>query len=154
MNENIIVKFSKTTPDARVPTYSTSGAGAFDFYANEDVVIPYNGVTKIPTGIRAAIPEGWVMLIVPRSSIGLKTTMRMPNSVGVIDSDYRGEIMGLYENNKDAKQQSKIRKGDRIAQGFLVKVPRIVFEEVDKLSTTERGTGGFGSTGGISYGGK
>lgn len=91
------------------------------------------------------IPQGHVMLLFPRSSIGKKTWLRMANSVGVIDSDYRGTIHALYDNIALSKQE--VEQGQRIAQGIIVPIPKVEFEEVEELSTTERGTGGFGSTG-------
>ena len=85
------------------------------------------------------------MLLFPRSSIGKKTWLRMSNSVGVIDSDYRGTIHAIYDNIGCDRQV--IKKGQRIAQGIIVPIPKVEFEEVEELSITERGEGGFGSTG-------
>jgi dUTP diphosphatase len=85
------------------------------------------------------------LLLFPRSSIGIKTCLRMANSVGVIDSDYRGTIHAMYENIFCVPHH--INQGDRIAQGIIVPIPKVEFEEVEELSTTERGEGGFGSTG-------
>jgi len=86
------------------------------------------------------------MMIVPRSSIGLKTLLRQSNSIGIIDSDYRGEVSALYDYD-GWLPRTVFRKGDRIAQGFLVKLPTVTFKAVGTLSETRRGTGGFGSTG-------
>lgn len=146
-NENPVIKVVVLDGGAHLPTYATDGSGAFDIYSNEDRTVPFNGVTKIGTGLKMEIPQGYMMVIAPRSSTGTKTPLRMPNSIGIIDSDYRGEVMVLYENNKDAVGTRVISKGDRIAQGFLLPVIRTTFEKVDKLSDTNRAEGGFGSTG-------
>ena len=139
----IKLKVKKLIADAVLPTYATDGSGAFDLYAPCDIELNKRRGNKIPLGIAVEVPKGYVMHIVPRSSIGLKTTMRMSNSVGIIDSDYRGEIAALY----DCDENVTIKKHERIAQGYLLKVPTCDIVEVDELSETERGNGGFGSTG-------
>lgn len=152
------VKVKKLTEDAIVPTYATDGSGAFDLYANEVVNIDYGKKPiLIGTGLAFEIPKGYVMLIVPRSSTGLKTPLRQPNSIGVIDSDYRGEVKLMVENTIDSFQHTYdgehyfnnwlVQKDTRIAQGFIIKLPQVNFEVVDDLSETDRGEGGFGSTG-------
>lgn len=135
------VKIKKLDSEAITPTYGSEGAAAFDLYALEDtsVFMP----TLIPTGISMEVPKGYVLLVAPRSSIGLKTTLRMPHSVGVIDSDYRGEIKVMYES----MEPMVVKKGERIAQGMIIPVAKVDFEEVRELSSTDRGDGGFGSTG-------
>ena len=139
------VKIKKTHPNGKIPTYATDGSGAFDFYSAEDVFISETEVCAINLGVAMEIPQGHVMLLFPRSSIGKKTWLRMANSVGVIDSDYRGTIHALYDNI--ALERQEINKGDRIAQGIIIPIPKVEFEEIEELSTTERGEGGFGSTG-------
>ena len=139
------VKIKKTHPNGKIPTYATDGSGAFDFYSAEDVDIKRLELMAIDLGIAMEVPEGHVMLLFPRSSIGKNTPLRMANSVGVIDSDYRGTIHALYENV--FLQDEYITQGDRIAQGIIAPIPKVEFEEVEELSTTERGEGGFGSTG-------
>lgn len=99
----------------------------------------------IDLGVALEVPEGHVMLLFPRSSIGKNTPLRMANSVGVIDSDYRGTIHALYENIDICP--TLIKRGDRIAQGIILPIPKIEFEEVTLLSGTKRGHGRFGSTG-------
>jgi dUTP pyrophosphatase len=99
----------------------------------------------IPTGLQIALPKGWVAKIVPRSSIGMKTGLRLSNSVGVIDADYRGEIGVLYDNFSDSDYE--IKAGDRIAQMWVEPVYNFKPIEVSNLPDTERGSGGFGSTG-------
>lgn len=138
------IKIKKTHPNGKIPTYATDGSGAFDFYSAEDVVVHENYAKAINLGVAMEVPDGHVLLLFPRSSIGKKTWLRMANSVGVIDSDYRGTIHALYENVLGG---DTILIGQRIAQGIIVPVPKVEFEEVEELSTTERGEGGFGSTG-------
>ena len=139
------VKIKRTHENGRIPTYATDGSGAFDFYSAEKVEIKGLEVMAINLGVAVEVPDGHVMLLFPRSSIGKKTPLRMANSVGVIDSDYRGTIHALYDNF--ALRNHEINQGDRIAQGIIVPIPKVEFEEVEELSTTERGEGGFGSTG-------
>lgn len=145
-NDKINVKVKRVRDGAKLPTYGSDGAGCFDFYAPDDRFLLAGETEKIPLGVAMEVPEGHVLLIMPRSSIGLKTPLRMANSVGVIDSDYRGEISALYENQRELVD-FHIAAGDRIAQGCIVPVPTVEFEEVNTLSETKRGTGGFGSTG-------
>ena len=140
------VKVKKTHEGGRIPTYATDGSGAFDFYSAEEVHInPETAPTAINLGVAMEVPEGHVLLVFPRSSIGKNSNLRMANSIGVIDSDYRGTIHALYENT-DCYVEI-IKKGNRIAQGIIIPIPQVEFEEVEELSTTERGEGGFGSTG-------
>lgn len=144
--DKIKVKVKRLYDGAKLPTYGSDGAGCFDFYAPADNVLCTGEIAKIPLGVAIEVPKDHVLLIMPRSSIGFKTPLRMANSVGVIDSDYRGEICALYENQHDLLNYH-IRVGERIAQGCIVPVPAVEFEEVNTLSETKRGTGGFGSTG-------
>ena len=139
------VKIQKTHPNGKIPTYATDGSGAFDFYSAEDVVVHENYAKAINLGVAMEVPDGHVLLLFPRSSIGKNTWLRMANSVGVIDSDYRGTIHALYENA--GWEDCFVYSGERIAQGIIVPIPKVEFEEVEELSTTERGEGGFGSTG-------
>lgn len=143
--EYMKVKIKKTHPNGKIPTYATDGSGAFDFYSAEDRIVFPQFPNAIRLGVAMEIPVGHVMLLFPRSSIGKKTWLRMSNSVGVIDSDYRGTIHAIYDNIGCDRQV--IKKGQRIAQGIIVPIPKVEFEEVEELSITERGEGGFGSTG-------
>lgn len=130
----------------KMPTYAHDTDACADIYAAKDTTIPAHSIsTIVPTGLRIALPEGWVAKIVPRSSIGMKTGLRLSNSVGVIDSDYRGEIGVLYDNISDSDYE--IKAGDRIAQMWVERVERFKPVEVVELPETERGDGGFGSTG-------
>lgn len=139
------LKALKIHPAARLPTYATDEAACFDFYACEaDVVGPF-GTATIRTGIAVQIPKGYCLKIYSRSGHGFKHGISLVNSVGVIDSDYRGEIMVGLRNDKPFRFD--VKAGDRIAQGMLELAPQIEIEEVYSLDDTARGAGGFGSTG-------
>ena len=144
-----IIPFKKLTSDAHLPSKGSAGAAGWDLYASlgEDdfLAIGGQGSYLVSTGVAVALPVGYVGLIFARSGLATKQGLRPSNCVGVIDSDYRGEIMVSLYN--DTQQIQKIKNGERIAQ--LVVVPFLSFdiEEVDELDETERGTGGFGSTG-------
>lgn len=143
----LTLKVKKLSKDARLPKYQTDGSGAFDFYLPEDAFVDSNkSCVKIPLGIAVEVPHGYGLFIIPRSSTGLKTTLRQSNSIGLIDSDYRGEIAVILDNI-GTMDGYVLHKGERIAQGYLVKLPHVDIIEVNELSETERGTGGFGSTG-------
>lgn len=131
---------------AQVPTYAHDSDAAADMYAMEDVEVPahFNGV-PVKTGVHIQLPEGWVAFILPRSSIGAKTPLRLSNSAGVIDSGYRGEVRALYDNISDEPYQ--IHKGDRIAQMLVMPSYRFKANIVDSLEDSDRGEAGFGSTG-------
>ena len=143
------VRIKKLHPDAVIPTYATTGAAGFDLVAIEDLEM-YPGQTKlIKTGLAFEIPEGYEIQVRPRSGLSLKTMLRVANSPGTIDADFRGEacvIMHLQEGGV-FQLSSWIRKGDRIAQGVLCPIIQASFLEVDELNSTVRGAGGFGSTG-------
>lgn len=139
------LKFKKLNKNAKTPTYGTTGSACFDFYLPNIKVI-YGCSNKIGLGIAVEVPEGYALLIVPRSSTGLHTTLRQSNSIGIIDSDYRGEICVLLDN-LNAFENKWLTQGERIAQGFVVPIPKVEFVEVDELGYTYRGVGGFGSTG-------
>ena len=133
--------------DIPLPYYATAGAAALDLHAciEEDTVIPPHGRVMIPTGIAAAIPEGHVGILANRSSMGVKHGITLANSIGVIDSDYRGQIHAALYNTTDTPYT--VRPCDRIAQLMVVPVACPTIRLVDELSETERGEGGFGSTG-------
>lgn len=137
------IKVKKLDPDARLPVYGTNGAGCFDLAALSPAEIWEARIIR--TGLSFEIPEGHVMLIFSRSGHGFKNDVRLANCVGVIDADYRGEVMVKLTN--DGTQRFEIEPGDRIAQAMVIPFPRVTFEEVEELSSTERGEGGFGSTG-------
>ena len=140
----INIPIKKLLTDAIIPMYATDGSAGFDFYTIIDTVVWEGETQLIRTGLSMEIPVGYELQIRPRSGLSLSTKLRVANSPGTIDSDYRGEIKIIIENIGD--NEVLINQGDRIAQGVLCKVPQANFIEVDKLDETERGDGGFGST--------
>ena len=136
----------KLEEGAQTPTYAHDTDAAADLYALEDTVLkgPSLG-NKVRTGVSIQLPEGWLALIIPRSSIGSKTSLRLSNSVGLIDSGYRGELGVLYDNI-DVNDYT-VKKGDRIAQLLVMPSYRFQPKVVESLDGSDRGEGGFGSTG-------
>lgn len=135
----------KKLRDVETPTYGSEGATCFDFYAPEDITVSCMLSNKIPLGLSFEIPRGYTMLIMPRYSTGLRTSLRQSNSIGVIDSDYRGEVVVIFD--KLGFNDEKVKKGERIAQGIILPVPEVKFVQVYELNATKRGNGGLGSTG-------
>ena len=147
MVEKIPVNIKRIKPNAAIPTYGSINAAGADLYACVDsaVTVKASETIMIPTGISLELPEGYAGLIYARSGLASKKGLAPANKVGVIDSDYRGEVMVALHNH--SKVDAEIEPNERIAQ--LVITPYImgIFNEVDELSETERGAGGFGSTG-------
>lgn len=133
-----------THPLARIPSYATPGAAGFDLHAVDGTFID-NVPRPVDTGVAMEIPAGHVVLLFSRSG-HTKNGVRLANCVGVIDSDYRGSIKAVLVSDFP-EGFFHIRPGDRIAQGVLIKADQVDFNIVDQLSPTERGDGGFGSTG-------
>lgn len=149
----------KLHPDAQETRYATPGSANFDLHAIIEgesktdragqlqppsiTVSPGNQVI-VRTGLAMEVPPGWVLAIYSRSGHGFKDSVRLSNSVGQIDSDYRQEVMVALHN--DSRKRFTVKHGDRVAQARLEPAPKVEFEWVDELSQTER-TGGFGSTG-------
>ena len=141
------IKVKKLKPDATVPTMGSKFAAGADLYSAEDadVVIEPSETKFIGTGLAMEIPEGYVGLVYARSGIACKRGLAPANKVGVVDSDYRGEIkVALHNHGKEAQT---VEKGERIAQMVIAPYLSVNYEEADALSETERGEGGFGSTG-------
>ena len=135
-----------TAGGAKVPTYAHETDAAADLYAMEDVELKEHSLgNKIRTGVKIQLPEGWLALIIPRSSMGTKTPLRLSNSVGLIDSGYRGELGVLYDNIGD--EPYVINAGDRIAQLLVMPSYRFQAKVVDILATSDRGETGFGDSG-------
>lgn len=141
------IEIKKTRPGATLPRYSSDLAAGADLYACTDgeVRILPGETVLIPTGIAAAIPAGYAGFVFARSGLSVKMGLAPANKVGVIDADYRGEILVALYNQSG--QVRLVRDGDRIAQLVILPVPTADFIEVDELPSTERGAGGFGSTG-------
>ncbi|MFC0408831.1 dUTP diphosphatase [Roseomonas elaeocarpi] len=130
-----------------LPEYATAGAAGMDLLAAvaAAVVIPPGGRALIPTGLCVALPEGHELQVRPRSGLALRHGITMPNTPGTVDEDYRGELQVILMNAGDAP--FTVERGMRIAQAVLAPVTRGVWQEVEALPDTHRGTGGFGSTG-------
>lgn len=130
-----------------LPDYATSGAAGMDVVAAEDALLPPGGRHAVATGLAVAVPDGFELQVRPRSGLALKHGISLPNTPGTIDSDYRGELKIILINLGD--RAFEVRRGDRIAQLVLAPVVRAVWLKVDELDETQRGEGGFGSTGGV-----
>lgn len=142
----MFVKIKKLHPDAQVPAYATVGAACFDLHSVSDIEMPGPCRPKtFATGLAFDIPTDHVMLVFSRSGHGFKHGVRLCNCVGVIDSDYRGEI--LVRLAADEYSILRIVKGDRIAQAMILPVKQVQFAVCDDLPETIRGQNGFGSTG-------
>lgn len=141
------VRIKKLDKNAIIPTYGTDYAAGCDVYAHIDgkeIINP--GETKlIKTGIAMEVPVGYAALIYARSGLASKKGLAPANKVGVVDSDYRGEIMVALHNHSNEVRE--IEDGERIAQIVITPYIKAVFEEVEELDETKRGEGGFGSTG-------
>ena len=141
------VAVKKLNEKAMLPTYGSAQAAGADIYAclDADVTIAPGETVFIPTGLALEVPIGYAGLIYARSSMGSKRGLAPANKVGVIDSDYRGEVMVALHNHGSLPQT--VRSGERIAQLLVTPVLAPAFMECDDLTDTARGTGGFGSTG-------
>lgn len=141
------INVKKVRESAKLPTYGSQYAAGADLYActEGEIEIAPHSTAMIPTGIALELPVGYAGFIYARSGLASKRGLAPANKVGVVDCDYRGEVIVALHNHGESAQ--KIAAGERVAQ--LVVAPYITadFEEVDELSSTERGTGGFGSTG-------
>jgi deoxyuridine 5'-triphosphate nucleotidohydrolase len=136
------LKVRRLNKESNLPFRATKGAGGYDLSSTIDGVIPARGKINIDLGIAIRIPKGYVGLIKIRSSLGNKS---LDTGAGVIDSDYRGPITAILFNHSD--QDFEVTKGSRIAQLLILKIFDGEVEEVEELDLTERGEGGFGSTG-------
>lgn len=143
----LAVEFAKLHPEARLPTRGSAEAAGWDLYALEETTVVRHKSSLIRTGLATAIPSGWEGQIRCRSSLG-KKGMIMPNGLGTIDADYRGELMVLATWIGEG-DSFVVAKGERVAQMLFAPVPKVTIVEtsVEELGTTSRGEGGFGSTG-------
>ncbi|MDQ0154945.1 dUTP diphosphatase [Robertmurraya andreesenii] len=164
------VKIKRLHPEAVIPKYAHDYDAGFDLVATEDVIVEPGETVKVPTGLAFEIPQGYELQIRPRSGVTLKTKLRV--QLGTVDAGYRGEVGVIVDNiasdpfgnfdhypngidrNPIERQEQEyeydayiIRKGDRIAQAVIKRVEQAQFIEVDELSETARGDGGFGSSG-------
>lgn len=142
-----LVPVKRLKPRAILPTYGTACSAGADLYAclDEPMTIAAGETVLVPTGLAFQLPEGYAGLVYARSGLATRQGLAPANKVGVIDSDYRGELFVCIFNH--SSQPRIIRHGDRIAQMILTPYLTGVFTETDTLSDTQRGNGGFGSTG-------
>lgn len=129
-----------------LPVYAHPGDAGADLVAAEDVVLGPGERATVPTGLKIALPRGYVGFVVPRSGLAARHGITVVNSPGTVDAGYRGEIRVTLLNT-DAREPYAIAAGDRIAQLIVMAVPSVRFVEVERLPGSERGEGGFGSTG-------
>ena len=141
------INIKKLNENAVIPTYGSEFSAGADLYAlaDEPIVIEAHKTVLVHTGVAMEIPTGYVGLVFARSGLATKRALAPANKVGVIDSDYRGEIMVALHNHGD--ELKTVENGERIAQLVLIPYLTAEFDEVDELSDTVRGEGGFGSTG-------
>ena len=142
-----MLKIKRLRPSAQIPSYATPGSAGLDLCADLDapVTLEPGGAATIPTGLAVQLEPGRAGFIFARSGLGVRYGIVPSNCVGVIDSDYRGEIMvGLYNSGES---EYTVQPADRIAQLMVVPVVQAQIQMVDELDETQRGTGGFGSTG-------
>ena len=141
------IRVKKLHPKAVLPTYGSAEAAGADLYAclEEAVTIAPGEIFWVPTGIALEVPKGCAGLVYARSSMGAKRGLAPANKVGVVDSDYRGEIKVVLLNH--SKQPQILEPGERVAQFVITPVLTPAYEEVEELTDTNRGAGGFGSTG-------
>lgn len=137
----------KMIVESKIPSYGTAHAAGLDLYSytDKDIIVKAGETVKVHTGVRVEIPEGYFGGVYPRSSTGVKKQLMLSNTIGVIDSDYRGEIMVFFYNY--GKETQVIKNGDRLAQLVIQPYERCDIELVDNLNDSARGEDGFGSTG-------
>lgn len=142
-----LIKYKKLNELAKVPTRGSAAAAGYDLYAatKEDIAIPPHQTVKIDTGLAFKLPDSTFGGIFPRSGLATKQGLRPANTVGVVDSDYRGSVIVALHN--DSEEAQIVKSGDRIAQLILLPYIPMFFQEETELDETERGAGGFGSTG-------
>lgn len=141
------INIKKLHPNAKIPTRGSERAAGYDLYAciDKPLTIEPGGTIKVPTGLAIEIPEGYAGLIYARSGLSTKKGLAPANKVGVCDSDYRGEYIVFLHNH--LKDYATITPHERIAQLVVTPFLSVTFEEVEELTETKRGEGGFGSTG-------
>lgn len=144
MNKKLDVKIINRS-GFELPKYETAGGSGIDLRSTEHIGVPPGSTKLIKTGIFLGIPEGFEAQVRPRSGLALKKSITVLNTPGTIDSDYRGEVGVILINH--SKEMFVVKEGDRIAQLVFQKIEHVNFVEVNDVDKTERGSGGFGSTG-------
>lgn len=143
---NVKLKVKRLTDTAKIPTYAHEGDACFDIYSDGTHQLAQHWSTH-RTGLKFEIPKGYAMMIYSRSGMGFKDDTRLANCVGVVDSGHVGEVMVKLTRDDGFIHATEYKRGDRIAQAMLIPVPVVEFEEVYDVEDTERGNGGFGSSG-------
>ena len=147
MNEgNVIVRMRRLSDDVVLPTFAHAGDAGMDLRSIETVTLQPLERRLVATGLAVAIPDGYAGLVLPRSGLALKKGLTVANTPGLIDAHYRGELK-VIAINVDPKNPVTIEAGDRIAQLVIQRIPEVQIVEVDELDDTDRGEGGFGSSG-------
>lgn len=145
-SRQISLNIQRLDNDVELPRYAYPGDAGLDLRSNADLVIEPFERRLIPTGLAIAIPEGYAGFVQPRSGLALRQGLSFPNTPGLIDSHYRGELK-VVAINLDPHNPIRIKRGDRIAQLVIQEVPVVSLVEVKELDETDRGSGGFGSSG-------
>ncbi|MBM6775286.1 dUTP diphosphatase [Olsenella profusa] len=145
-DERIDLPIKRLDPSVELPSYAYAGDAGLDLRANEDVTLAPHERRLVSTGLAVAIPEGFAGFVQPRSGLALNQGLSMANTPGLVDSHYRGELKVCAVNLDDEKPIT-IERGERIAQLVIQRVPTVTLVEVDELDETDRGAGGFGSSG-------
>ncbi|MEE8683362.1 MAG: dUTP diphosphatase [Coriobacteriaceae bacterium] len=144
--DHIILPIKRLDEEVELPSYAYEGDAGLDLRSAEDVVLKPFERRLVSTGLAIAIPDGYAGFVQPRSGLALREGLSMANTPGLIDAHYRGELK-VCAINLDPEREIHITKGERIAQLVIQKVPRVSLMEVDSLDETDRGAGGFGSSG-------
>ena len=144
--DRIILPIKRLDEEVELPSYAYEGDAGLDLRSAEDVVLKPFERRLVSTGLAIAIPDGYAGFVQPRSGLALREGLSMANTPGLIDAHYRGELK-VCAINLDPERDIHITKGERIAQLVIQKVPRVSLMEVDSLDETDRGVGGFGSSG-------
>lgn len=145
-SDPIVLPIKRLDPSVELPSYAYEGDAGLDLRSNEDVTLAPLERRLVSTGLAVAIPDGYAGFVQPRSGLALREGLSMANTPGLIDAHYRGELK-VCAVNLDAEKPVHIERGERIAQLVIQKVPAVCLREVSELDETDRGSGGFGSSG-------
>ena len=145
-DDKVTLPIKRLDPTVELPSYAYEGDAGLDLRSNEDVTLAPFERKLVGTGLAIAIPEGFAGFVQPRSGLALREGLSMANTPGLIDAHYRGELK-VCAINLDPSKSIHIERGERIAQLVIKKVPAVSLQEVDELDETDRGVGGFGSSG-------
>ena len=146
VDNKVVLPIKRLDPTVELPSYAYDGDAGLDLRSNEDVTLAPFERRLVGTGLAVAIPEGYAGFVQPRSGLALREGLSMANTPGLIDAHYRGELK-VCAINLDPSKSIHIERGERIAQLVIQQVPVVSLLEVDELDETDRGTGGFGSSG-------